>query len=461
MKFSVAGLGKLGASMATAIASRGFDVIGVDVNPAVVECLNNGHAPVYETGLEKTISENKSRITATLNFDEAVHQTDVTFVIVPTPSEHDGSFSIGFAKDAFKKIGQSLKYKEGYHLVVLTSTVMPGSMRYGLVPVIEKESGKICGKDFGVCYSPAFIALGNIIYDFLHPDVVLVGESDEQSGRVLAEDVYAKILLNAPPIQRMSFENAELAKIAVNTFVTTKITFANMLSEICQKMPGGDIDVVSDAIGKDSRIGRKYLTGGTSYGGPCFPRDNDALRFIGDVVGARTSIASTVQNLNDGFVQMIFDELNDKVLPGAKATVLGLSYKPDSNWVEEASGMKIATALHDKGLAVCAFDPLACEMARKELPQEIIIAGTIKAAIEGANIVFVTIPDEAFHDLPLELMSADTGVLVDFWRILQKHAEKFPEIEYVPFGKRRPDKGDHAGKLQQYWMNSEQISVAD
>ncbi|MEO6393752.1 MAG: NAD(P)-binding domain-containing protein, partial [Pyrinomonadaceae bacterium] len=152
--FSVFGLGKLGASMAGAIASRGFNVIGVDVNQRSVDLVNEGHAPVQETDLEKYISENKERIRATMSHEEAVLNTDLTFVIVPTPSDERGSFSLQYAAWAFKEIGRALAKKDGYHNIVLTSTVLPGATREALLPILEQESGKKGGRDFGLCYSP-------------------------------------------------------------------------------------------------------------------------------------------------------------------------------------------------------------------------------------------------------------------------------------------------------------------
>ena len=148
-----------------------------------------------------------------------------------------------------------------------------------MLPILERESGKKAGKDFGLCYSPEFIALGSIIRDFLNPDFTLLGEFDERCGAHL-EEVYKRVMGPDTPCARMSLENAELTKISVNTYVTTKITFANMLAEMCEKLPGGNVDVVTNALGLDSRIGRKYLTGSIGYGGPCFPRDNVALSFM-------------------------------------------------------------------------------------------------------------------------------------------------------------------------------------
>ena len=197
---------------------------------------------------------------------------------------------------------------------MLTSTVLPGAMRHGLLPILEQHAGKKGGAGFGVCYSPEFIALGSVIRDFLNPDFLLIGELDARVGRASRGVLCATSWAPATPVRRMTLENAELAKISVNAFVTTKITFANMLAEMCGAIPGGDVDVVSDAIGMDSRIGRKYLTGGLGFGGPCFPRDNVALGFIADALGAPRAICSTTTDrLNRSLADRILDELRSRV----------------------------------------------------------------------------------------------------------------------------------------------------
>ena len=182
---------------------------------------------------------------------------------------------------------------------MLTSTVLPGATRYGLLPILERHSGRKAGAGFGLCYSPEFIALGSVIRDFLKPDFLLVGELDGESGAHL-EACYREIMPPTTPVRRMTLENAELAKISVNAYVTTKITFANMLAEMCARIPGGDVDVVSDALGLDTRIGRKYLTGGLGFGGPCFPRDNVALSFIAGAIGAQSELSVATDRLNRG-----------------------------------------------------------------------------------------------------------------------------------------------------------------
>ncbi len=197
--------------MAAAIASRGHEVIGVDVNHRAVDALNAGMAPVQETGLQALIEENRQRLRATMSHEEAISNSELTFVIVPTPSDDRGAFSLQYAAYAFREIGRALAGKKSRHTVVLTSTVLPGATRYGLLPILERHSGRKAGAGFGLCYSPEFIALGSVIRDFLKPDFLLVGELDGESGAHL-EACYREIMPPTTPVRRMTLENAELAK---------------------------------------------------------------------------------------------------------------------------------------------------------------------------------------------------------------------------------------------------------
>lgn len=432
---SVIGLGKLGASMAAAFASQGFDVIGVDVIQQSIDRINSGCAPVQETGLDEMIAVNNERIRATLSHEDAVLNSDISFVIVPTPSDDKGSFSLQYAKWAFTEIGKALKKKSGYHNVVLTSTVLPGSTRQALVPILERESGKMAGADFGVCYSPEFIALGSIINDFLNPDFTLIGELDDRCGSQL-EELYSRVVANEAPSARMSLENAELAKISINTFVTTKITFANMLAEICEKIPGGDVDVVSNALGLDERIGRKYLTGSIGYGGPCFPRDNVALTYFADAIGVKAPLAETTDSMNRSIARKVADRIRPKLRNGATIAVLGLSYKPFSHVTEESQGVYVARQLAKGGFRVVAFDPLASEMDLDNIRRDIVVLDSVSECLAQSQAVLITTPDPAFKSLTAEDFANQwSEVLVfDFWRILAGELRDSDRIKYVGIG---------------------------
>jgi UDPglucose 6-dehydrogenase len=451
--YSVVGLGKLGASMAAAIASRGFDVIGVDVTHRAVELLNAGRAPVQETGLEELVAANRDRLRATLSHEEAILESDLTFVIVPTPSDEQGAFSLQYAAWAFRQIGAALARKSSYHTVVLTSTVLPGATRHGLLPILEADSGKRCGPDFGLCYSPEFIALGSVIRDFLNPDFTLIGEYDERAGARL-EASYRAIMPNDPPCQRMSLENAELAKIAVNSFVTMKITFANMLADLCERLPGGDVDVVSDALGRDSRIGRKYLTGALGYGGPCFPRDNVALGWVARTLGSRAALPETTDQMNRALAEQVVARLRPLIQGGATVAVLGLAYKPASPVVEESQGIYLANALSRAGARIVAYDPLAGAGASAELHGQVVVLESIAECLAQADVVLVTTPDPAFRQLTAADFPARAAAVtvIDFWRLL-KHLRGAPGIAYVAVGTSADDAANTA-RLDALWAPS-------
>jgi UDPglucose 6-dehydrogenase len=434
-RYSIVGLGKLGASMAAAIASRGYQTIGVDVDIAAVAAVNAGRAPVTETGLADAIAENRSRLRATCDHSEAVMQSDATFVVVPTPSDDTGMFSLGYVRRAFHEIGRALARKQGYHLIVLTSTVVPGSIRHVLLPELEQSSGKKCGSDFGLCYSPEFIALGRVMNDFLNPDFTLVGEFDNKSGEIL-EDCYRAILEKQAPCKRMSLENAELAKLAVNNFVTMKISFANLLAELCETIPGGDIDRVCDALGADKRIGSHYLRGGLGFGGPCFPRDNIALDALSRHLQVNSDIAMVISKNNRFPVDRLVRHIGTTVPRGSTVALLGLAYKPHSDVVEESQGLEVASAISDLGMKVVCYDPLAREAARSKLKFKALVLESLDACLIQADAVVLATPDPEFARLsPANFPHRDPPVQVfDCWRLLRRQLENAPNVTYRGIG---------------------------
>ena len=452
-RFSVIGLGKLGASIAAAIASKGHDVVGVDVDQRSVDALNAGRAPVQETGLQDLIDEHRVRLRATTNLDEAVRASELTFVIVPTPSDERGALSLEYAADVCREIGKALATRSEWHTIVLTSTVLPGAMRHGLVPILEQHSGKTAGVDFDVCYSPAFVALGSAIRDFLNPDFLLVGELDSRSGDHLAA-CYADIVGASTPLKRMSFENAELVKISVNAFITMKITFANMLAELCAALPGGDVDVVSDAVGADSRIGRKYLTGGLGYGGPCLPRDNAGLGFMATTLGVRPDLLLATERLNRSLPEHIVRQWRTRDTRDATVAILGLAYKPDSHVIEGSQAMLMAKVFLEHGARVRAYDPLAGGTANLELGGRALIVDNARDCLRDADVVLIATAHSEFKTLTARDFRQDSRpvVVVDFWRLLPDQLSRAEGIEYVPYGHSPATLA--AGALEELWRGT-------
>lgn len=418
-RLSVIGLGKLGSPMAAVFGAKGFEVIGFDVNPTFVAAINEGRAPVQEPQLQECLNQARGRVRATLDPNEAIIGSDISFVIVPTPSGPDRTFVNRFVVEAVEHIGAALNAKTGYHVVVITSTVMPGSTDGELRAALERTSGRIVGQDVGLCYNPEFIALGSVVHDMLFPDMILIGESDKRAGDML-EAIYHSSVESKPEFQRMNSVNAELCKISVNTFVTTKISYANMIAEVCDNLPDADAEVVTRAVGADSRIGRKYLKPAIGYGGPCFPRDNKAFTALGRKLGVNTDLAEATDRINDHQLQRLIGAVSACADSGEAIAVLGLSYKPDTAVVEESQGIALTLALAELGYCVRAFDPLARATAEALLNDYAEVAQSAEAALAGAAVAVVTTAWSQFRNL--DFIGCGVGAVIDPWGIVPAEA---------------------------------------
>ncbi len=341
--------------MAATFAARGFPVVGVDVDPEKIRKVNAGQAPVDEPLLPETMKEAGARFQATDAPSKTV-ETDATFFIPPSPSLPDGSFSNEYLLKAMQPIAKAMRDagKKG-HIFVCSSTTTPGAVDGVLIPMLEKETGWKCGEGFHVCYNPEFIALGNVINGLLEPDMVLIGESDPKTGAAL-EEVYRKYTRNKCRIARMSIISAELTKISVNSYITMKISFTNQLRMIAEQFPKADINVILDAIGTDTRIGKKYLRAGLSYGGPCFPRDNRLLAHAARQVGKEAPLAEASDRTNESTKANLLKRVTELVPPGKTVLILGMSYKPDTYITEESAGLHLAQHLKRHGYRVLVHD---------------------------------------------------------------------------------------------------------
>ena len=395
-------------------------MIGVDARPEVVELLNDGRTALQEPGLAELIDRNRSRLEATSDIAAAAAGAEASFIVVPTPSTANGTFSTRYVIDAVNGIGRGLHRSKNYHVVSVTSTVMPLSTDLEVKPALEAASGRVVGETVGLCYNPEFIALGSVIRDMMHPDLVLIGESDPRAGEVV-EAVHRTFIATGVQVRRMTWINAEIAKIAINTFVTTKISYANMLAELCEQLPGGDIDVVTDAIGVDRRIGHTYLRGAVGYGGPCFPRDNAALAAAAAQAGTRADIAVATDVINRRQVDRVARVVRAHATPRQhRVGVLGLSYKPDTPVVEESQGVMLANRLATDGFATMVFDPSALPDAASALVPSISQARSLAQCVESADVLILMVPWPPFREIPALLRARPRTPLtiVDCWRLL-------------------------------------------
>jgi len=430
----VIGLGKLGSPLAACLAGKGINTVGVDVDPRKIEAINRGESPVHEPGMNEMLARAGGRLTATEHIEAGVCSSEVTFIVVSTPSEPNGGFSLRYVTPACEAIGRALAGKKDYHVVVLTSTVMPGTTGGPIRETLERVSGKKCGLDFGLCYSPEFIALGSVIRDFLNPDMLLIGESDLRAGSTL-ESLYLSVVENSPAVARMNWVNAEITKLAVNTYVTTKISFANMLARVAERLPGANVDVVTAALGLDTRIGSKYLKGAVSYGGPCFPRDNLAMSALARQLGAPADLSETVDTFNRGQVRWLAEVVESHLTNGGSVGILGLTYKPSTDVVEEAVGFLLAKELLRRGKKVIAYDPEGQKNTAKVLHDTVSFATKAEDCVRQCDVVVLATPWQEFSAIPPAQWSrpGNPRVVVDCWRVLKQIADQ-EGVRYIALG---------------------------
>ncbi|MBK1656072.1 UDP-glucose dehydrogenase family protein [Allochromatium vinosum] len=420
MRVTVIGLGKLGLCTAACLASKGHRVIGVDNNPAVLASLRQRQNPISEPGLDDLLSRSWSMFSVTENVTQAVQETDLTLIIVPTPSGADGRFINTYVIAALESVAPALAAMKSYHVVDVISTVMPRSSDGEFIPLLERTSGKRCGPDFGFAYNPEFIALGSVIHDFLNPDMVLIGESDSRAGTVV-ESLYASICDNTPCFSRMSLINAEVTKLSLNCFLTMKISFANELAAVCEHIPGADVDVISAALGADTRIGSRYLQGGLGFGGPCFPRDNRAFAACAEGHGYQTCIGPQVIAVNHGVLDRLARMVHGAVQVPGSVALLGLSYKEDTHIVEESQPIQLALRLADDGYKISVYDPQATESARAILGDRVHYAPSALDCAQGAEVILLMTAWPQIRTLPWKELAAQMEppvALIDCWRIV-------------------------------------------
>lgn len=301
-------------------------------------------------------------------------------------------------------------------------------------PHSRRLAGRPPAWTLGLAYNPEFIALGSVIRDFMNPDFLLVGESDQRSGEIL-EEIYDKVCENRPPVAHLNFVNAEIAKLAVNTYVTTEISFANMLARICEKLPEASVDAVTSALGLDSRIGLKYLKGAVSYGGPCFPRDNLALTALARQLGVPADIARVTDQFNRGQIKWLADLVQNNSHQDGVAGILGLTYKPNTDVVEEAAGFLLAQELVARGMSVVVYDPAGHQRASATLQGKVQFATGPRECIEQADTVVLTTPWPEFCSIPVEqwVRSQSPRTVIDCWRAL-KSLKTLNGVRYFSLG---------------------------
>jgi len=424
MRISIFGLGYVGSVTAACLSDAGHEVLGVDVNLDKVEMINAGRSPVIEKGMEERITNGRSRglLKATLDVGEAVCSTELSLVCVGTPSNGNGSLDLRAVKTVAQQIGEVLKGKNSYHCVVFRSTVLPGTVRNVLIPILCNVSGKRPHRDFDICFNPEFLREGGSVQDFHHPSFTVVGQEIERGGDMIAA-LYKGI---DAPLERTSYEVAEMVKYACNSFHALKVTFANEIGSLCKSM-AIDSHEVMDLFVKDKRLNLSaaYLKPGFAFGGSCLGKDLRALLYKAKEMDVNLPVLSSVLESNRLHIQRAIDQiLRSKC---KKIGILGLSFKSGTDDLRESPMVTLVETLIGKGCRLKVYD------------SEVLLSG-----IFGANKAFIEreIPhisslmctrlDDVIQDSDLIVVGKQSDM---FKSALESHLGRKIVIDLVRLGK--------------------------
>ncbi len=436
---SILGTGFIGLCSAACFADKEIKVLASTHNEKKAAQINSGIAPFYEKGLQEIMNrlKNNPNIFQCLTDPvKAVLETDISMITQGTPMRKDKSIDLSYIESTAQEIGEALKEKDGYHLVVVRSTVVPGTTRNLVAKIITEVSGKEPRKDYGLCMQPEFLAEGRSIEDTLNPDRIVIGQFDEKSGNMLHE-IYKYFYgnhLDSCPVLKMNIESAELVKYGNNCLLSTKISFANEFANLAQLVPNVDITEVMKGVGLDYRINPRFLGAGVGFGGSCFHKDVNAIKAWSKSKGYTSRLLEAVLDINDDQAIKIVDmaeELTGK-LAGRKVSLLGLAFKPGTDDMREAASIRVVGELRKRGVTkIIGYDPKALHTAEVEFGDTIQYANSIEEALKDSECaLLITEWDEFKHLIPDDFKKyMKTPNVVDGRRIYDY--KKF--IEALPF----------------------------
>ncbi|MEM1583001.1 MAG: UDP-glucose/GDP-mannose dehydrogenase family protein [Candidatus Bathyarchaeia archaeon] len=430
MKIGVIGLGVVGLAHAVCLAYKGFMVYGVDLNAKRIQLIRDGHPPFDEPSLRDMLNEVINRTLDISTEYDALKDADLTFIAVDTPTRENGTQDISSLERAIKDLASVWKEKNKYGVVVVKSTVLPGTSRL-LTKIFDEVSGRISSGNIGFAVNPEFLREGSAIQDIFYPYRVIIGGIDEKSAREVADlwsNFYKKVG-RVPPIFIMGLEEAELVKYVSNTFLAMRVSFANTIASICEKLPNCDAQRVLEAAGYDPRIGKEYLRPGPGYSGPCLPKDIKAfMRFLRER-NIRSPLIDSIHETNELQQQKTIDilvrELGD--LKGKIIAILGLSFKAGTGDIRGSIAIKIIEKLLRMGAIIRVHDPLALENAKSVLGNSVKYCNVIEEAVSDVDSIIIFTEWEVYREINPKIINKRT-LIIDFRRVL--NAEEFKGLGF-------------------------------
>ena len=432
MNIAVVGLGFVGLSISSVLASKNYNVVGIDIDNQKCSDIRNGVLPLFEPGLENTLRVGlKKKLTISNNFS-LIKNCDMIFVTVGTPQKSNGAIELSMIKKATTTIGQIIKKSKKNPIIFIKSTVVPGTAQNVILPILEKKSGKKANRGFGIISNPEFLQESNAIRDTKYPHVIILGGKQTKYMKK-AKMFFSKMHPNVP-IVITNFQTAEMIKYANNSFLATKISFINQLSNICQNIPGTNIDDIAKIIGLDSRIGKLFLNAGPGYGGACLPKDISALIKFSDKIGVKPILFNAVEKTNHEQMNNIIS-LMKKILGDITAkriTILGTAFKPNTDDVRDSKSIELIKKLLKNKANITIHDPKAIESTKKIFGEKIIYAKSIADALNKSQCGVIMTHWKQYDTLNNNsIKHMSKKIIIDCRRILVK---KELDAEYYAVG---------------------------
>ena len=433
MQIGIIGLGFVGLSFASVLGSKGYPVIGVDTNPEKIKMISNNKAPFFEPKLDLFLknSLSKSLIIST-NTKDTLKKSDIIFLTIGTPKSKDGYIDLSMLKKAAKDIGNSLKNITQKPIIVIKSTVIPGTTDE-IQKIIEKTSGKKNGNGFSILTNPEFLREGSAINDTLKPHLVVIGGSEKNSMEKLKK-FYEKLYGKKIKIILTNSQTAEMIKYANNSFLATKISFINQISSLCQNIAGTNVDDIAEAIGIDPRIGSAFLKAGPGYGGSCLPKDLSTMIKFSSKIGAEPILLEAVEKINENQIEKIFQIINKRLgkLKNKQIGILGLSFKEDSDDIRESRSIKLIKILLKEKCKIKVHDPKAITNTKLISKDKIIYSDSISTIIDKADCIVIMTPWKEYTKLVSnDFKNMKKKLVIDTRRIFSK---KKMNIDYIALG---------------------------
>jgi len=432
MKIAVIGLGFVGLTLSSVLASKGITTVGIDLDKEKCSKIEKGIPTFFEPDLKKILKKALKKNLLITDKLSSINNCDFIFIAVGTPQKKNGEIDLSFIKTVVRSVGKIISENKNKPIILIKSTVVPGTMKNIILPLLENNSKKKAGRDFGLISNPEFLQESRAIQDTIKPHVVVLGGYKTKFMKK-TEKFFSRFNQNVPIIIT-NHQTAEMIKYANNSFLTTKISFINQIANICQAIPNTNIDDIAAAIGLDPRIGNMFLNAGPGYGGSCLSKDMNALINFSDNVGINPTLLNAVEKINQEQIHNIISLMEKTLgnLMNKQITILGTAFKPNTDDVRDSVSIALIKKLMKKKVKIVVYDPKAIKNTKNIFGEKIVYAKSVTDALDKSHCAIIMVYWKQFDSLNNNsIKHMNKKFIIDCRRVL---ARKVLDAEYHAIG---------------------------